>query len=328
MPVFGEEGFPVSNHPFNNHYGKLLNVNDQYVFYPPNRPGVIFHLITIAILTLAGAWGLWQAAHTSVGFIFLLYLAPFLLAVPLVPFLTYRLSNLENANYKLERDCLQLRWGLRVEIIPMVNVQWVRPATDLGGSLRLPRFRWPGAVLGTRRIPGGATVIEFLASQTRDMLVIATPERLFAISPANPNNFLLAYQHYTEMGSLLTLPAQSIHSTVLVTRLWKDRPARYLILSGALLSLGLLIWISLTIPGLEQVSLGITPSGAPRSLTPSIRLMLLPVLNSFTFVVNLLLGMAFFRREETQPLAYLLWITSILVSVLFLTATYFILQII
>ncbi len=308
-------------------YGKLLSVSDQYIFYPTNRPGVIFHLTLIAILTLAGAWGLWRAVHTSVGLIFLLYLTPFLLVVLLVPFLVYRLSNLENASYTLERDSIQLRWGLRVETIPMVNVQWVRPAADLGGSLRLPGFRWPGAVLGTRRLPGGTTNIEFLASRTRSLLVIATPERLFAISPANPNNFLQAYQHYTEMGSLRTPPAQSIYPSVLVTRLWKDRPARYLILAGALLSLGLLIWISLTIPGLEQVSLGTTPSGVPRSLIPSIRLMLLPLLNSFTYLTNLLLGMAFFRREENQPLAYLLWATSLLVSILFLGATYYIIQI-
>ncbi len=276
---------------------------------------------------LGGAWGIWQAAHSSVGPTFLFSLLPFLIAIPLVPFLVYRLSNLENASYTMERDSINLRWGLRFVSIPMAKVQWVRPASDLGRSMRQPPFRWPGSVLGTRNLPGGATVIEFLASQTRDLLVIATPDRLFAISPANPNNFLQAYQHYTEMGSLRTPPAQSIYPSILVTRVWQDRPARYLILTGALLNIGLLIWISLSIPGLEQVSLGITPSGTPRSLIPSIRLMLLPLLNSFTFLTNLFLGMAFFRREENHPLAYLLWATSIFVSILFLAATYFILQI-
>lgn len=278
-------------------------------------------------MTLAGAWGLWKAFHTSVGLTFLLYLTPFILAVPLVPFLIYHLSNLENANYTLARDSIKLRWGLRIETIPMVNVQWIHPATDLGGSLRLPRFHWPGAVLGTRRLPGGTTDIEFLASQTRDLLVIATPKRLFAISPANATNFLQAYQHYTEMGSLLTPLAQSTHPSVLVTRLWKTRTARTLILAGMFLNLLLLIWISLKIPDLEQVSLGVTPSGEARSLIPSIRLMLLPLLNSFTYLTNLFLGMAFFRREENQTLAYLLWAVSIFVSILFSIATYYILQI-
>lgn len=302
-------------------------MSDQYIFYPPNRPGVIFHLSAIIIFSLAGAWGLWQAVHTSIGFTFLLYLAPFLLALLLVPFLTYRLINLENSYYKLERDSIHLYWGLRTETIPMANVQWIRPATDLARSVRLPVVRWPGAVLGTRNLPGGTTDIEFLASQTRGLLVIATTKRLFAISPANPDNFLQAYQHYTELGSLRIPTARSVYPTVLVTRLWKTRPARYLILIGALLNLTLLIWISLMIPGLEQVSLGITPNGAARPLIPSIRLMLLPLLNTFTFLINLFLGMAFFRQDKNQHLAYLLWATSIFVSILFLSATYFILRI-
>ncbi len=198
-------------------------MDEQYVFFPPNRRGVIFHLAAITILTLVGAWGLWQAFHTDVGPVFLLYLLPFLAAIPLVPFLIYRLSSLENASYTLERDSIRLRWGLRSEVIPMVNVQWVHPATDLGRALPLPRFRWPGAVSGTRRYPGGTMDIEYMASQRRNLLVIATPEKLYAISPANTDNFLLTYQHFTEMGSLLPPTARSVYPTVVVTRLWETR---------------------------------------------------------------------------------------------------------
>ena len=198
-------------------------MENAYVFYPPKRSGIIFHLAAIAILTLAGAWGLWQAVHSDIGLTFLLYLLPFLVALPSVPFFIYRLNNLENASYTLERDSLRLRWGLRVETIPMVDVQWVRPATDLRGSLRLPPIRWPGAVLGTRRLPGGVTPIEFMAARARGLLVIATSERLYAISPSQPNDLLRAYQHFTEMGSLRPPAPQSVHPTILVIRLWDTR---------------------------------------------------------------------------------------------------------
>ncbi|HBX68648.1 MAG TPA: hypothetical protein DEH25_04510 [Chloroflexi bacterium] len=300
-------------------------MNNEFVFYPPKRAGIIFHLTAIAALTLGGAWGLWQAVHASVGPTFLLYLLPFLAAVPLVPFLIYRLNNLENANYTLERDSLRLRWGLRLEVIPMAEVQWIRPYSDIKGSLRLPHLRWPGALLGTRRLPGGTTSIEYLAAQARSLLVIATPGRLYAISPANPDEFLQAYQHFTELGSLLPPAHQSVHPTIVVSRLWQNRPARYLILAGALSGLAVLVWASLATPGLEQVYLGFAPDGTPRPPIPSIRLMMLPILNSFTYFVNLFLGMSLFRRRETQALAYLLWGASIFVSILFLTAIYFIL---
>ena len=307
-------------------YGKLHIVSNQYIFFPPNRLGVIFHLGTITVLTLAGAWGLWQAFHTDVGLAFILYLSPFLLGLLLVPFLIYRLSNLENSSYTLARDSMRLRWGLRVETIPMIDVQWVRPATDLRGSIGLPRFRWPGAVLGTRRLPGGDTEIEFLASQTSTLLVIATAKKLYAISPANQNDFLQAYQDLTELGSLAPPAAESVYPSILVTRLWKTRTARYLLLAATFLSLSVFIWVSVTIPNLEMIPLGFLPDGSQGTPVPSIRLMLLPIFNTIIFLVNLFLGLAFFRREETQSLAYILWTTSTVTAFIFLAAVYFILD--
>jgi hypothetical protein len=208
----------------------------------------------------------------------------------------------------------------------MMDVQWVRPITDLRDQIRPPRFRWPGAVLGTRRLPGSDTEIEFLASQTSTLLIIATSKKLYAISPKNQNGFLQAYQNLTELGSLAPPESQSVYPTILVTRLWKTKPARYLLLAATLLSLSVFIWVSITIPNFEKIPLGFLPDGSPGNLIPSIRLMLLPILNTMIFLVNLFLGVAYFRRVETQPLAYLLWITSAVTSLLFLAAVYFILN--
>jgi hypothetical protein len=300
-------------------------VDEQYVFFPPNRSGAIFHLSSITILILAGAWGLWNAFRVDLGPIFFLYLLPFMVALPLVPLLIYRLNSLQNASYTLERESIRLRWGWRIELIPMPNVQWVRTAVDLGRSLPQPRLRWPGAVYGTRRYPGGRMDIEYMASTTKGLLVIATPEKLYAISPANADNFLMTYQHFTEMGSLLPPPASSVYPTNLIARLWGTKPARNLVLIGALLSLALLVWVSISIPSVAYVSLGITATGEPRTPIPSVRLTLLPVLNYFAYMVDLLLGIVFFRRAETRHLAYLLWSTSIFVSILFFAAVFFIL---
>ncbi|MFN2234343.1 MAG: hypothetical protein ACK2U1_08940, partial [Anaerolineales bacterium] len=93
-------------------------MDEQYVFFPPNRSGAIFHLSSITILTLAGAWGLWNAFRVDLGPTFFLYLLPFMIALPLVPILIYRLSSLENASYTLERESIRLRWGWRIELIP------------------------------------------------------------------------------------------------------------------------------------------------------------------------------------------------------------------
>jgi len=209
----------------------------------------------------------------------------------------------------------------------MMEVQWVRPMSDLRSQIRPPRFGWPGAILGTRRLPGGDTEIEFLASQTNTLLIIATSKKLYAISPKNQDGFLQAYQYLTELGSLAPPEPQSVYPTILVTRLWKTRPARYLILAATLLSLSVFIWVSIIIPNFEKIPLGFLPDGSPGNLIPSIRLMLLPIFNTLIFLVNLFIGVAYFRREETQPLAYLLWITSAVTSLFFMAAVFFILKI-
>jgi hypothetical protein len=232
---------------------------------------------------------------------------------------------LRSAVYTLERDSFRLQWGWRIETIPANEILWVRPAHDLEVPLNLPWIRWPGAMLGTRRLLDDRPV-EFLASQRDNLILIVTAERIFAISPSEPNRLLDAYQHLTELGSLAPPRSQSVRATFLFARVWQARPARIILLAGALLCIGLLIWISLEIPQRPQISLGFTSSGELREPLPSIQLMLLPLLNVFTYLFNSTLGFFFYRRDENHAWAYLLWSTSILTSVLFSLATLFILQ--
>jgi hypothetical protein len=88
----------------------------------------------------------------------------------------------------------------------------------------------------------------------------------------------------------------------------------------------LLIWVSLAIPARSQITLGFDAAGIPRDPIPSVRLLLLPVLNTMVFLADTLLGFYFFRNEEAQPLAFLLWGGGVLSPLLFLISVFFILQ--
>jgi hypothetical protein len=174
--------------------------------------------------------------------------------------------------------------------------------------------------------------VEFLAAQTRPLVLVATPGRIYAISPDDPKGFLQRYQHFSELGSLAPLPARSVFPSFLLARVWATRPARYLILGGLALSLILLIWVSLAVPERPAVSLGFTPESLPTEPVPSVRLLLLPVLNIFFYLANLLAGLYFFRAEGEPeasvklPLAYLLWGSGVLTPLLFLLGVLFILR--
>jgi hypothetical protein len=297
---------------------------EEFVFEPVRRAGAIFQAGILMVFIFAGVAGFWVAFQVSIGPAFLLSLLPVMAAFVIVPVLAYRFYALRQAAYTLEREGIRLRWGLRVEEIPIASVLWVNLAAELTAPLPLPRLHWPGAVLGRRHLPGVGD-IEFMASSTRNLVVIATPGKYYAVSPEAPETFVLAYQRCIEMGSLFPLAARSVYPTFLVSRVWQSVPARTLLLSGALLSLALLIWVSLAIPGRAQVILGFRPDGLSGDAVPAVRLLLLPILNTFFFLSDLFLGLFYFRQEESQPIAYLLWGAGALTPLLFLIAAWFIL---
>jgi len=180
--------------------------------------------------------------------------------------------------------------------------------------------------VGVRRLAAAGT-IEYMASSSRRLVLIATPGHIFAISPANPESFLNTFQQFSELGSLSPIPARSVRPSLLLGRVWNVPAARYLILFGILLNLALLVWVSLAIPGRETISLGFQPEGIPREPVPAIQLLLLPILSSLIYLSDLVLGMIFYRQDEKHPLAYLAWANSGIITLIFLAAVFFIVRI-
>jgi hypothetical protein len=300
------------------------DMKDAIEFSPSRRFGYIFHVGVILLLIGSGAYGLLRASEASIGLTFLIALLPAFIAVFLVPILGYRLYALQNSSYLLGRDGIRLTWGIRSEDVPMSAVLWVRPASELQNRLPLPWFFWPGSVLGVRRF-GGAGQVEFMAVTTRNLLLIATPQKIFAITPDSRENFLNTFHRLAELGSLSPITPRSIQPRLLFGRIWGSMAARLLILAGFTLSLILLVWVSLVIPELNQTFLGFQSTGSPREPVPPVRLLLLPIINSLIYMINLLLGVFFFRQDENHPLAYLFWASSIATTLIFLLDIFFIL---
>jgi hypothetical protein len=309
----------------NRPYGIFQYMQDKYEFSPPRRFGLIFHLVSILLLFLAGSFGLWRATRASIGPLFLLFIFLSLLSFLIILFLVYRAYTLRNANYTLMRDGIQLRWGLRYEDIPITAIDWVHPATELETRLPYPRFRWPGALLGTLRFSEDVK-IEFLASSSRNLVLIATSERLYAISPADLNTFLYTFQRCTELGSITPLKARSIYPAIYLRLVWSTLPVKLLILNGVIFSSALLVLISLATPKLTLMLTTSKIDVAPWGGISSTQLLLLPVFNAIIFLTNLLLGLYFFRHQESQPLAYLLWGSGVLTPLLLSISVIILLQ--
>jgi hypothetical protein len=280
-------------------------MNNQGVFVPPRRRGLIFHIGAALAFSSAGGIAFWFSMEQDVGLNFIILLAASLLLLSPVPLIVYRAYALSRATYRLEREGLRLRWGLRAEDIPLNKIEWVRPASEMGFHLPQPRFSWPGALLGFTRIAELGHV-EFIASEPENLTLIATPNQIFAISPANPKAFMLAYQRTSEMGSLTPMAAFSALPAAVVRLVWRDRIARISILVSVFLTIGLLIAVVLIIPTRSQVSIGFEPSGLPLAPMSSAKLLLLPTLSGLTTFISILTGLFYYRFEAQRMAAYLI----------------------
>jgi len=296
-------------------------MNDN-LYLPPRQRGILIHSILIAILGSITIWGFLGVSSAAVGPTFMLYILLTLAAALPLPVIGYRLYALLRANYVLEREILRIYWGLRVEEIPLSDIEWIRPATDLTIPLRLPPFRLPGSVLGLRRHPDLGAV-EFLASDVKELLLVATAKRVFAISPKDSRRFAREFQLATELGSLSSSQAHSTYPSFIVAEAWKSLLARYLWISGLLLNIGLLAWTSFLIPSLQSIPLGFDVNGIPQGPFPPVQLMMLPLISAAFFLVGLILGLYFYRWEEQRILAFIIWISSTVTSILFLIAVLF-----
>ena len=278
-------------------------MNESYVFYPERRIGFIFNLLATSILLVIAGWGIWQAFQAQMGFDFILYALVALIALLLFPYMLYRFMALRAARYVIERDGIHLLWGIRSEEIPMDEVLWIRRSHELTVPPLTPIFRLPGTIIGTRH-NRDIGIIEYFATTTSNLVIIAIEGKAYAVSPAEADEFVLTFKRLMELGSLSPIAPRSVYPTFLIARVWTEPYARYLLLTGFILNILLFVWVSLLAPSYDEIQLGFATSGEP---VPSIRLLLLPIISSLLFALDASIGLFFFRRgivsEELSPIS-------------------------
>lgn len=318
---------------------KIPAVEEKYAFAPPRQPGLLFQAALAIVFGVTSLLSGVQMFRTPIGLEFIFYFLVGCAAAGVVPWAVYRWFALRSAMYLVERNGLRILWGLRWEEVPMSSVRWVRSEADVRQQLRsrlpLPWGALPGAILGTRQLADG-TVLEYFASDFSKLVLVATDERVLILSPAQVNDFLYLMQRLLELGAISPWQRRSQDPTLILKEIWRNRWARLLLILGLLGSLALMIWVSLLIPSLGEVYLSL----AAEEPSPPAFLLLLPLTNGFFYLLNVLLGLYFYRRSlpsstagdgQTRPsaapmgrvYAYLLWGVSPLTTVLFYFAISF-----
>ena len=291
-------------------------------FPPPRRRGIAITLTTLLIVTSLVILSLLAAVSQQPGLsVILLLLGALLLSLP-IPFLLYRLYALLQSGYWLGRNGLRLRWGLRFIDLPYTQVVDVARVEELENAPALPNWAWLGSVMGQRQDPDLGN-LEFLASDPAKLVFIGTSDAVFAISPGNPEEFVAAYKRESERGSLRPIPSCSVLPSFVLAEAWGEPRVPGLLVTGAVLALGLLVLVGVLAPRLETVSLGYGADGQPLPPVAGVQLFLLPALNLFFYVGNFILGLLFYREAQGLRFSTILWSSSLFTSLLFLAAILF-----
>jgi hypothetical protein len=292
-------------------------------FPPPKRRGLILHGVVILVLTALAVAGFVTLTRSEVGPVFLVSLLVALATFTPIPFFVYRAYALFQADYHLDRDSLAIKWGLRVEDIPLTDIEFIRSVDDLTTPLKLPALPLPGGLIGMRRHPD-LGVVEFLASDAKKLLLVATAKRVFVISPENPAALTQTFARATELGSLTPTESKSVYPSFVITQAWASNLARYLWLTTLFLNLGLFVWTSLVIPTIPRVALDPQFAGSELATVPSSQLIIFPVASLLLSVAGWVAGLYFYRWEKERVLAFIVWGSGMVMSLFFLIAVLFI----
>lgn len=281
------------------------------IFRPIRNRGIAVHLGALLLNLAAVGYLIILALSQTIRGFFILYLVASILVFIPVPFVTYRLFALLRASYTVFREGISIQWGVRTEEIPMQDIEWIRMADDLAFELPLPGFIVQGAVLGLKN-HHDLGLVEFIASTTHPLILIATRARIYAISPSDPSGFINASYRNMELGSIEQIQPKSSRVELLVGSLFGDKLARNLILLGSFLSIGLLVAVSFIIPIRETIPLGFNPIGQTAETSPSERLLLLPVLSLLMLFADLGLGSYLYRKTGYRIAAYFALASSLI----------------
>ena len=270
-------------------------------FLPPKRTGFWVLLVLLLGVLAAIIVLVIDASRTAQQLRFTLELVLAFMMLIVWIWLLLRLHTLLTTRYTLSRRGLELRWGLRREVIPMPEIEWIRPVSDFKSKLPLPAFSLPGVYFGKKQVAGLGEV-DFAATERHQFLLVACNGRYFVISPQEEREFLDIFERLTELGSLEHSISLSEGFSTLWHRVWRDSTTRWLILGGLAANAALLVL------ALALVRLQPNITWTTLETVPSQRLLLLPLLGLLTWLMDACAGAAFTLRGTLEkPMVYLLW---------------------
>ena len=287
-------------------------MTDEY--FPPRQKSLILNGLAAFVLVLLILGMLIIGSMTRQNTLAILLMAAgILLLLPLF-LVIYRIFVVLSTVYLLSRDALEISWGLRRELLPIGQIDWVNPVSEFETQLPLGVTFLKSAYYGEKRINGLGQPL-FVATSQEQMVLIKRGNQYLVISPENARIFCERFDQINQLGSLKQFEPESENLTMLWQRVWADRWAKRMLIAG-IISLALLLIAAMTIGLSREQSVWVSMERVPAS-----RALLLALIGTLFGLINTFVGLLLYLQDRVAAnVRNLIWGWTILVNAIFTIA--------
>jgi hypothetical protein len=291
--------------------------------HPPRALGLIIGISAMVLLTAANLLFVAIIWRTPVNFLTSIWVILILISLPVLAVIVYRTFSLINAQYLFTQNALVIVWGPVRQIIPMDEIAGLIAGNDIGEDLSPRGLWWPGCLVGRGHTAKVGDLMYYATTPQRGQIIVATGAGGYVISPADVKSFIESFESEGRKGPEAEIEYEVHRPEFYEWGIWKDRLALILIGSGVVLPFLLLIAVSIRVPSLaDEVALHFDTAGHVDRLGSPIGLFILPAIGGLVWLINSMIGGAFYVRQAERPAAYLLWFGSTLVQVFLWVAAF------
>jgi hypothetical protein len=274
-------------------------MNGEQVFWLPIKKAVLNILILcllfggLSIGSILIAVSMQNAGYRIIG-----YILGILFSLPIFFFL-FQLFQIARSSYKIDRDGLTIFWGFQKMVIPIHEIEWIRPYDQMGYTIPLPSLERIG-ILSGRIFFGDLGNILFFAASQQNAFLIGTSQEVLFLSPVDPEAFQKGIQEAVYLGSITPLERKSIQMES-PARIVRSNLGLYLPLGiGIFLTLLLFVLYGFVINTKEFIQVGMV------RFEPAPGIIIIPVIAAIFNIINTVLAPRILKNEQLKLYALLL----------------------
>ncbi|HAF61707.1 MAG TPA: hypothetical protein DCK95_05225 [Anaerolineaceae bacterium] len=287
-------------------------MNDEQVFALPLKR-TIKNILLLCLFLVGISMGCILVANTleNPGFRILLRIAAILILIPFL-LLVMQMVRILRSKYRIDREGLTIQWGYQKMVIPIQEIEWIRPVDQMGYSIPLPTAAKLGIFTGKTYSPELGDIL-FFATQQQDAFLIGTTQEVIFLSPSDADAFQKGLQESVYLGSITPLERKSISVDSPFITIRTNLHLYLPIAFSFLLNLGLFVLVGFLANNRETIQVGTVLFESTSNLV------VIPILALLLNILDGILIPFLYKNESLRPYAFLTsysgLITTLLLSI-------------